>query len=226
MKHLSSALLLALALIASSCSKNDNNTVSPPASAVASDYWMPTSAGTRTILEGSSVASRDGVVVDSSGQQTTMIMLGIKKPTLDNKSAYVLHTIDNSGTSSDTTESYIVLSATSIMSYDSSLAASAASTWLQTPLTVGNSWLFRPSDTTHYRITSVTETVVTPGGTFTNCVHITQTSSDLASGAVITADVYIAKGVGLVRTHMHGTFTLLGSVIGYNSDVKLVSKSF
>jgi hypothetical protein len=225
MKHISRVLLLALTLIALACSK-DNINVNPPAVVVASDYWMPTSAGTRTILEGSTVTSRDGVVVDSISQQTTSLMLGIKKPTQDNRSAYVLHFISMMGNEIDTTESYVAISASSIMMYDSSLAVANAATWLQTPLTVGNSWLYQPSDTTHSRIASVTETVVTPGGTFTNCVHITQTSSDPASSTVMTMDMYIAKGVGMVRTRVHGTFSMLGSTITYDGEMKLVSKSF
>ena len=225
MKQLSSALLLLLALVASSCSKDDN-TVSPPAAAVASDYWMPTTAGAKSMFEGSSVLSRPGSTVDSTAEAMTMVMLGIKKPTLDGKSAYVVHTYNATTTGTDTTESYMALSATAITMYDSSLAAGTASTMLQTPLTVGNSWLYQPSDTVHYRIVSTSETVVTPAGTFTNCLQIRHSATDPTTGGTGTQDYYVARGVGLVRVQVLATFTFLGTTATYRTDMKLVSKTF
>ena len=227
MTRLSSTLLILLAIVASSCSKDNTNPVTPPAAAAASDYWMPSGSGTRIVLQGDVITSRDGVVLDSSRQTTTMTMIGTKKTTLDGKSASAFQTISvSTGGKPDTTESYAVLSATAITMYDSSLAAFTASTILLFPLSVGNTWLYQPSDTVHYSLASISETVVTPGGTFSNCLRLRHLAVDPATGATTDENFYMARGVGLVRLSMHGSYTLLGSTVTYNMDMKLLSKNF
>ena len=75
MKIFTFAMLCATALLFTSCSKDDA-TVTPPNSTTAvSEYWMPTAAGSRIILEEVSVTRMGSVTMDSSVRSTTMTMM-------------------------------------------------------------------------------------------------------------------------------------------------------
>ncbi|MBL0176080.1 MAG: hypothetical protein IPP94_12575 [Ignavibacteria bacterium] len=218
MKIFTFAMLCATALLFTSCSKDDA-TVTPPNSTTAvSEYWMPTAAGSRIILEEVSVTKMGSVTMDSSVRSTTMTMMPGTKTTLDGKSALIIQNIGSSKSVLDTSYSYLVLTAESMVMYDDSLKAEDATVQLKAPLTVGNNWLLRSMDTVRCTIQSVTETVVTPAGTFQNCIRV-RALPPFGEDVTATSDFYFAKGVGVVKYEVLAT----GDVGGFTYTMRVLS---
>ena len=214
------------AIFTASCSKDDSPASPPVASMYASDYWMPTAAGTRLLLEETSVSTTGGITTDSSVETSEFRMMPGTKTTRDGKSAFILQNVNTSGSNRDTSFSYLVLSTASMMAYDDSLYAKDATTYLKAPITIGNTWLTKESDTLHSSITSVTETVVTPAGTFSNCIRVSNVVANPFVGVPMTQDFYLARGVGLVRMSLQATASIGGTTVTYRSNSLLKSKSF
>jgi hypothetical protein len=225
MKQITFAMLCATALLFTSCSKDDSPATPPNTSTSASDYWMPTAAGSRLVFETVDVSKVGTVTMDSSVGSLTFTMLPGTKTMKDGKTAFIVQTISTSKTITDTALGYLVLSAASIVMYDDSLTAERAITQLKAPLTVGNSWLPAASDTTHFTIASISETVSTPAGTFQNCIRV-HTVGPYSGDIPMTEDIYFAKGIGLVKFAWVVTTTIASDTYTMTSTTTLKSKNF
>ncbi len=68
---------------------------------------------------------------------------------------------------------------------------------LRFPVTLGDTWLKKDSSQIELEVTSLSETVTVPAGTFKNCIVVRETAP-IGSGTAVT-DHYYHRGVGQVQ---------------------------
>ena len=220
-----SVVVLTSALLMAACSKDDSP-VTPTAQAKASDYWWPTAANTTLTLEGTYKVTVGGTVTAQEVLMLTMTSLGGTATTSDGKTVHPFHAINRVASMIDTAEGYTYLSDQMILNYENLSATAEIDTVFRLPLAVGASWRSSSKDTTRNVIMSTSETVTTPVGTFSNCVRIRFTQGDPVSGETGFSDVWLAKGIGPVKTLTQYTGSFGGSTMVTEHSTTLKSKNF
>jgi len=204
-----------------SCKKDENNPVTPT-TLRASEYFIPLSTGNSTRLTGATTTRMDTLAPTVSPDTTMYTILATTSTSTGGKALRGLQ-IYSSG--SGTENEYVYASDTELTRFDSSRQEANASTLLKMPIQIGVPWRITPTDTALFVITSVTETVTTPVGVFSNCIKISRHQSD-APGMYVNVDMYVAKGVGIVRTKVDKKFSLGQFIVTAISDKLLSSKNF
>jgi hypothetical protein len=220
MKHF---LLLAgcACLLLSACSKDDSTPTTPTTTTKASDYYIPLTAGNRVVLTGTTTMKvtdwPDSVSLDT----TIYTVLPTTKTSLGGKLLRAVETYSTGRTSIG----YVFAGDSVMLQFDSTLAEANAETMFKTPLVVGNFWPNSTKDTTRMTIASVSETVTTGIGTLANCLKLTTRMTD-PTGITYDVEVYLAKGIGIVRLKLSVSATVGTVTMTIDTDEVLKSKNF
>jgi hypothetical protein len=210
--------VVALAAVFASCSKDDSTVDPGPASSKAADYFMPHRAGNSMTYIVTIVAKFDTMTVADT--RDTSIFTAIAATRTSDGGKTLQGYFSSQGGRSDT--GYAYLGDNEIMVYDSTLRDASANVWLKAPLAVGTTWKAVASDTATWTITSTSDIVVTPAGTFTRVIRTTSKQTD-ESGNTMTNEYYFASGVGLVKMTIATRADVGGSV--YTSSMVMLIQS-
>lgn len=213
--------MCALAIIIASCSKDDSTPVTP-ATAKASDYFMPMKTGNFIMLIGTTTTQIGTLPPIVSTDTTTYTLLATTKTSIGGKPLRGMQTDNMDG---DPELGYVFAGDAELMLFDSTLQEANASTLLKMPIQIGVPWRVMPNDTTLFVIKSTSETVTTPAGTFTNCLKISQHEAD-GTGAFTDINFFLAKGVGIVRMTIDAQSQFGTQKMTIKSDDLLNKKNF
>ncbi len=210
-----------------SCSKDDDTPNNPAAGpGIPSDYMVPGGAGKQLTLEGQSIMTRTGAPADTNFILMTTIGTGGTATAFDGRNAMHFITINVDGADTDTSDAYMFADDKVYLSYRTPLSKAEVDTILKAPLAVGTTWMSGDDqEPTPSRIVSLSETVVTPAGTFKDCILVRAESSD-STGSSMSQEIWMAKGVGPVRFKVRINATLMGLTYEMKSEALLKSKNY